>query len=448
MSDEPEPSRRRLFLLDGHSLSYRAFFALPTSLATSSGQVTNAVYGFTSMLIKLLAEERPELIAVAFDVGAPTVRLDKYAEYKAGRPEAPDEFRQQLGLIVEVLETLRIPVLGVEGHEADDVIATLAVRAGVHYADLGGNTGIVFQQLQLDETARAHGISAIPDCGLAPGMVNILAAAGIRALDRTDQVRCYVGGLPQHPRPPLHYTIVYSLEGVLDYYTTTSWILRDGELRQVEALSEIETVQFPEPPGTLEAFHTAGGLSTLPWTYQGRVRTMEYKTLRYPGHAHIMRAIRDLGLLDTEPVQVRGELVAPRDVDDSRGFRIAVWASVSVSVMALAWQGVINPSLVVPCLALITLGFLVSWWRRYRHNMPLKALIALLVLATGFAWAMDFPSRRSLIMDLLGPQRLTSAMRRCQSFLPWANSSRTRRASAKVRGLSWAIGIHQVIGSV
>jgi DNA polymerase-1 len=119
----------RLFLLDGHSLSYRAFFALPTTLATSSGQVTNAVYGFTSMLIKLLGEERPDLIAVAFDVGAPTVRLEKYAEYKAGRPEAPDEFRQQLGLIVEVLETLRIPVIGVEGHEADDAIATLALQA-------------------------------------------------------------------------------------------------------------------------------------------------------------------------------------------------------------------------------------------------------------------------------------------------------------------------------
>jgi DNA polymerase-1 len=120
---------RRLFLLDGHSLSYRAFFALPSSLATTTGQVTNAVYGFTSMLIKLLAEERPDLIAVAFDVGKPTVRLEKYAEYKAGRPETPDEFRQQLGLIVEVLETLAIPVIGVEGHEADDAIATLAVRA-------------------------------------------------------------------------------------------------------------------------------------------------------------------------------------------------------------------------------------------------------------------------------------------------------------------------------
>src|SRR5262245_60324157 len=120
---------KRLFLLDGHSLSYRAFFALPPSLATTSGQVTNAVYGFTSMLIKLLTEERPDLIAVAFDVGRPTVRLERYAEYKAGRPETPDEFRQQLGLIVEVLETLRIPVIGIEGHEADDAIATLALRA-------------------------------------------------------------------------------------------------------------------------------------------------------------------------------------------------------------------------------------------------------------------------------------------------------------------------------
>jgi DNA polymerase-1 len=100
---------RRLFLLDGHSLAYRAFFALPTSLATTTGQVTNAVYGFTSMLIKLLAEEKPDLVAVAFDVGAPTVRLEKYAEYKAGRSETPDEFREQLGLIVEVIETLAIP---------------------------------------------------------------------------------------------------------------------------------------------------------------------------------------------------------------------------------------------------------------------------------------------------------------------------------------------------
>src|ERR687895_109964 len=121
--------QKRIFLLDGHSLSYRAYFALPTSLATSSGQVTNAVYGFTSMLIKLLTEERPDRIAVAFDKGAPTVRLEKYAEYKAGRAETPDEFREQLGLIREVLEALRIPIVEGEGHEADDAIATLASKA-------------------------------------------------------------------------------------------------------------------------------------------------------------------------------------------------------------------------------------------------------------------------------------------------------------------------------
>jgi DNA polymerase-1 len=122
-------TKKRIFLLDGHSLSYRAFFALPTSLATSSGQVTNAVYGFTSMLIKLLAEERPDRIVVAFDKGPPTERLAQYAEYKAGRTEAPDEFREQMGLIREVLETLGVPIVEVEGHEADDAIGTLAVRA-------------------------------------------------------------------------------------------------------------------------------------------------------------------------------------------------------------------------------------------------------------------------------------------------------------------------------
>ena len=135
MRAEGSDEERRLFLLDGHSLAYRAFFALPASLATTTGQVTNAVYGFTSMLIKLLTEERPDLIAVAFDMGAPTVRLQMDAEYKAGRRETPTEFTSQLGLISEVLETLRIPIVRVAGHEADDALGTLAVRAaasGIH----------------------------------------------------------------------------------------------------------------------------------------------------------------------------------------------------------------------------------------------------------------------------------------------------------------------------
>jgi DNA polymerase I len=119
----------RLLLLDGHSLAYRAFFALPTTLVTSTGQVTNAVYGFTSMLIKLLTEQKTDRIGVAFDVGAPTVRLAEYSEYKAGRAETPAEFSSQLGLLREVLAALRVPVFEVREHEADDVLATLARRA-------------------------------------------------------------------------------------------------------------------------------------------------------------------------------------------------------------------------------------------------------------------------------------------------------------------------------
>ena len=127
---------RRLFLLDGHSLAYRAFFALPQTLATSSGTVTNAVYGFTSMLIKLLGDEHPELLAVAFDMGAPTVRLELDADYKAGRAETPADFRPQLGLIEEVLDVLNIPVIRMAGHEADDAIGTLATQASAGGLDV------------------------------------------------------------------------------------------------------------------------------------------------------------------------------------------------------------------------------------------------------------------------------------------------------------------------
>jgi lysine 6-dehydrogenase len=193
-------------------------------------------------------------------------------------------------------------------------MAELAVQAGVHYCDLGGNTEIVRRQKQLDAEARAKRLSVVPDCGLAPGMVNILAQHGIDQLDSVDAVRLYVGGLPQRPEPPLNYQVVYSLEGVLDYYTTRSWVLRNSRLTNVTALSEVEAVEFPAPLGTLEAFHTAGGLSTMAFRYEGRIPTMEYKTLRYPGHARVMETIRDLGFLDLDPVSVRGVEVKPRDV--------------------------------------------------------------------------------------------------------------------------------------
>lgn len=193
-------------------------------------------------------------------------------------------------------------------------LARLAVDAGAHFADLGGNTEIVQQQRELQDHAAERGVTVLADCGLAPGMANILAADGIRRLDTAKAVKIFVGGLPQQPAPPLNYEVVYSLEGALDYYTTPSWVLREGKPTQVEPLTEVEEVDFPPPLGRLEAFHTAGGVSTMPWDFEGRVSTMEYKTLRYPGHAHIMSAIRDLGLLALDAVEVKGCTVRPRDV--------------------------------------------------------------------------------------------------------------------------------------
>ena len=193
-------------------------------------------------------------------------------------------------------------------------LAALAVQAGVHFADLGGNTEIVFKQKALHDAAVLKGVTVVPDTGLAPGMINVLAEHGIRALDTVDSVKLFVGGLPQHPEPPLNYQIVYSIEGVLDYYSTLSWVVRNGKRAQVTALSELEAVEFGGQIGTLEAFHTAGGLSTMAWRYEGKIPVMEYKTLRYPGHAQLMAAMRDLGLYDTTPVDVKGAQVVPRDV--------------------------------------------------------------------------------------------------------------------------------------
>ena len=204
-------------------------------------------------------------------------------------------------------------VLSAVPYYLNATLAALAVDLGLHFADLGGNKAVLERQQALDGAARNQHVGVVPDCGLAPGLVNIVALEAVRRLERCESLKLYVGGLPQHPEPPLNYTIVYSPEGVLDYYTSPSWVLRHGQPAQVDALSELESVDFPAPLGTLEAFHTAGGVSLMPWEFAGTIDTMEYKTLRYPGHAHIVQAIRELGLLATEPVDVRGTPVVPRD---------------------------------------------------------------------------------------------------------------------------------------
>lgn len=264
--------------------------------------------------------------ACAFDLlNNPAVTRVVLADMKVGALPAFLTARSDARLVQQALDVRDAAAVRAAFAECDAVmsaipyyfnfpLAQLAVEAGVHFADLGGNTGIVRQQKTLDAEARARGVSVVPDTGLAPGMVNVIAQLGIDQFDTVEQVQLFVGGLPQEPEPPLGYQIAYSIEGMVDYYTTPSLVVRDGQPTEVTALSELESVQFDSPVGELEAFHTAGGLSTMVYRYAGRIDRMEYKTLRYPGHARIMESIRDLGLLDTTAVDVKGQSVVPRDV--------------------------------------------------------------------------------------------------------------------------------------
>ncbi|MCA1620146.1 MAG: saccharopine dehydrogenase NADP-binding domain-containing protein [Acidobacteria bacterium] len=191
-------------------------------------------------------------------------------------------------------------------------LARAAVEAGTNFCDLGGNNAVVDAELALDAEARAAGINIVPDCGLAPGMVSVLAAHGAARFSRLDGLHIRVGGLPQQPRPPLDYQIVFSVEGLINEYVERARVIRGGEPLEVESMTELESLDFPEPFGRMEAFQTSGGTSTLPETFAGRVRELDYKTIRYPGHCERFKLLIDLGLASGEEVEVGGAPVSPR----------------------------------------------------------------------------------------------------------------------------------------
>jgi lysine 6-dehydrogenase len=191
-------------------------------------------------------------------------------------------------------------------------LARAAVEARTHFCDLGGNNAVVDAELALDEEARAAGVNIVPDCGLAPGMVSVLAAHGAARFRRLDELHIRVGGLPQQPRPPLDYQIVFSVEGLINEYVERARVIRGGELTEVESMTELESLDFPEPFGRMEAFQTSGGTSTLPETFLGKVRELDYKTIRYPGHCERFKLLIDLGLASGEEVEVGGARVRPR----------------------------------------------------------------------------------------------------------------------------------------
>jgi lysine 6-dehydrogenase len=188
-------------------------------------------------------------------------------------------------------------------------VAAVAVKAKTHMCDMGGDTGVTWETLKHDEDAKAAGVSIVPDTGLAPGMVNDLASYFMEELDETESIKLYCGGLPQNPKPPFNYKLVFNIEGLVTEYSHRADVIRDRKVAQVDTLDELEKIHV-DTLGEMEAFTTSGGASTAPFTFEGKVQNYEYKTIRYPGHCAYMRMFRDYGFWDDAPVKTHsGECV-------------------------------------------------------------------------------------------------------------------------------------------
>ena len=193
-------------------------------------------------------------------------------------------------------------------------ITEVAIQVKAHMCDLGGHTGIARQQHGFSEEARTAGISIVPNCGQVPGMGTTLMVYAMELLDEAVDVYMWDGGIPQEPRPPFRYLLSFNIAGLTNEYAEPAIFLRDWKVTEVETMTELETIEFPEPIGTLEAFVAGGGTDTMPWTFEGKIRTLQNKTLRHPGNFAQLRAFYDLGLWDLEPVKIGDVEFVPREV--------------------------------------------------------------------------------------------------------------------------------------
>jgi lysine 6-dehydrogenase len=193
-------------------------------------------------------------------------------------------------------------------------LAKMAIETKTHFIDLGGNNTIVENERSLFSKARKNNVTIIPDSGLAPGLVSIITRDIVDHMDTVDSVKLRVGGLPRHPQPPLNYQIVFSPYGLINEYVEDAIILDHGKILEKKSMTEVESLEFPKPFGTMEAFLTSGGCSTLPFTYKDTIKYLDYKTIRYPGHCEKIKTFLDFGFADETKMNFHGHAIAPRDI--------------------------------------------------------------------------------------------------------------------------------------
>lgn len=189
-----------------------------------------------------------------------------------------------------------------------------AIDSGCHFADLGGNNTVVRQEYELSRAAFKKNLAIAPDCGLSPGMASILAGELMREVGgKADALKLYVGGLPEKPKPPFLYQLVFSVEGLINEYVEPAKILRNGKIQEIEPLTEPEPF-FLSGFEPMVAFHTSGGTSTMPENFKGKVGECFEKTLRYPSHYELIRGLRDLGFFSSDKIKIGKAEVTPRAI--------------------------------------------------------------------------------------------------------------------------------------
>jgi len=210
-------------------------------------------------------------------------------------------------------------------------LARAAIGAGCHFADLGGNNTVVRKTLAMSAEAEKNGIALAPDCGFSPGMASILAGDLVRRFrsehkqTRTttasakslqppiDSLKLYVGGLPKNPKPPFEYQLVFSVEGLINEYVEPARVLKKGKMVEIEPLTEPEEFRI-RGFRPMVAFHTSGGTSTMPESFQGEVGECFEKTLRYPDHYKLVRGLYDLGFFSNQRRRLQSGDIRPREL--------------------------------------------------------------------------------------------------------------------------------------
>lgn len=258
-----------------------------------------------------LAQFDPAATVVVADINAEAAESAARLAGPNARPRTLDVSAD--AALADALAGIDVAISAVS-YAVNERLTRAAIDAGVHFCDMGGNNDVVDRQLAMDEPARTAGVTIVPNCGLAPGLINMLAMDGVQAFDTVESVRLRVGGLPLHPHGPLQYQIVFSVEGLINEYVEPAEVIRSGRRITVPSMADLETLAFPEPFTTMEAFNTSGGLSILPRLLEGKVADLDYKTIRYPGHCQKMRTLLDLGFASHEPIMIGNTLRTSREL--------------------------------------------------------------------------------------------------------------------------------------